>query len=131
VPAASGRGRRRGEGLQAMRDRYPWLERELPALWERWGARACGRGGRKWVAMTEQVVLTEDLTKFYGNHLALDKLNLEVRKGQVFGFLGPKRAGKNTSVTPTGQASPSMSIPGGQAELIDPRAREEAPWPAR
>jgi ABC-type hemin transport system ATPase subunit len=71
------------------------------------------------------------LTKFYGKHLALDKLNLEVHKGEVFGFLGPKGAGKNASVTPAGQASPSMSIPGGQAEPIDPRTREEARWQAR
>ncbi|NBC95375.1 MAG: ABC transporter ATP-binding protein, partial [Deinococcus-Thermus bacterium] len=34
-------------------------------------------------------MLTRDLRKAYGPHVALDGLDLEVPKGRVFGFLGP------------------------------------------
>jgi ABC-2 type transport system ATP-binding protein len=39
-----------------------------------------------------------DLTKRYGEVLALDGLNLEVKAGSVFGFLGPNGAGKTTTI---------------------------------
>ena len=48
--------------------------------------------------MTEQVVETFDLTKIYGDFTAVDGLNMEVNKGEIFGFLGPNGAGKTTSV---------------------------------
>ena len=48
--------------------------------------------------MTEKVVETFDLTKIYGDFTAVDGLNMEVNKGEIFGFLGPNGAGKTTSV---------------------------------
>jgi ABC-2 type transport system ATP-binding protein len=39
-----------------------------------------------------------DLTKRYGKFLAVDSLNLEVARGEIFGFLGPNGAGKTTTV---------------------------------
>ena len=39
-----------------------------------------------------------DLTKRYGDHLAVDGLNLTVDRGEVFGFLGPNGAGKSTTI---------------------------------
>ncbi|NBC95941.1 MAG: ATP-binding cassette domain-containing protein [Deinococcus-Thermus bacterium] len=42
---------------------------------------------------------TVGLTKRYGDHLALDGLDLKVEAGQVVGFLGPNGAGKTTALT--------------------------------
>ncbi|HET7711968.1 MAG TPA: ABC transporter ATP-binding protein [Thermoanaerobaculia bacterium] len=39
-----------------------------------------------------------DLTKLYGDFVAVDRLNLSVRPGQIFGFLGPNGAGKTTTI---------------------------------
>jgi ABC-2 type transport system ATP-binding protein len=44
------------------------------------------------------VVHTEHLTKRYGKLLAVDDLNLDVYKGEVFGFLGPNGSGKSTTI---------------------------------
>lgn len=40
----------------------------------------------------------DNLTKRYGDTLAVDTLNLRVPDGQVFGFLGPNGAGKTTTI---------------------------------
>lgn len=39
-----------------------------------------------------------DLTKRYGNHIAVDHLSFKVEKGQIYGFLGPNGAGKSTTM---------------------------------
>lgn len=41
---------------------------------------------------------TNELTKKFGDTLAVDRLTLEVEEGEVFGFLGPNGAGKTTTV---------------------------------
>lgn len=41
---------------------------------------------------------TVNLTKYYGNFLALDKLNIEVKEGEIYGFVGPNGAGKTTAM---------------------------------
>lgn len=46
----------------------------------------------------EPAILTEALTKRYGNTSALTDLNLEVQPGEIFGFLGPNGAGKTTTI---------------------------------
>jgi ABC-2 type transport system ATP-binding protein len=43
-------------------------------------------------------IRTEGLTKRYGSTLALDRLDLTVRPGEVYGFLGPNGAGKTTAI---------------------------------
>lgn len=43
-------------------------------------------------------VLVRGLTKRYGSVLALDRLELEVPAGSIFGFLGPNGAGKTTTL---------------------------------
>jgi len=40
----------------------------------------------------------KDLTKRYGNILAVDRLNLQVARGEIFGFIGPNGAGKTTTI---------------------------------
>jgi ABC-2 type transport system ATP-binding protein len=44
------------------------------------------------------VVVAEGLTKRYGERIAVDHLDLEIRRGEVFGLLGPNGAGKTTTV---------------------------------
>jgi ABC-2 type transport system ATP-binding protein len=44
------------------------------------------------------MIKTENLTKSFNGHLAVDRLSLSVEDGEVFGFLGPNGAGKTTTV---------------------------------
>jgi ABC-2 type transport system ATP-binding protein len=44
------------------------------------------------------MIRTENLSKQFGEILAVDRLSLEVNEGEVFGFLGPNGAGKTTTV---------------------------------
>jgi ABC-type multidrug transport system ATPase subunit len=44
------------------------------------------------------VIRTEGLTKRFGRLVAVDGLDLEVREGDLFGFLGPNGSGKTTTV---------------------------------
>jgi ABC-2 type transport system ATP-binding protein len=39
-----------------------------------------------------------NLTKYYGNLLAVDHINFNIDKGEIFGFLGPNGAGKTTTI---------------------------------
>ncbi len=45
------------------------------------------------------VIKTEALTKKYGKLTAVDRLNLEVEEGEIFGLLGPNGAGKTTLIS--------------------------------
>lgn len=47
---------------------------------------------------TELVVVTEELTRRFGDLVAVDGLDLEVRQGSVFGLLGRNGAGKSTTI---------------------------------
>ena len=44
------------------------------------------------------MIETRDLTKMYGDLYALDRLNLKLDKGDVYGFIGPNGAGKTTTM---------------------------------
>jgi ABC-2 type transport system ATP-binding protein len=39
-----------------------------------------------------------NLTKYYGNNLAVDNISFEVSRGEILGFLGPNGAGKTTTM---------------------------------
>ncbi len=45
-----------------------------------------------------KIIEIKDLTKKFKNLVAVDELNLNVYKGDVFGFLGPNGAGKSTTI---------------------------------
>jgi ABC-2 type transport system ATP-binding protein len=49
-------------------------------------------------AAGEQVIATRGLTKRYGGVLAVDGVDLDVRAGDRYGFLGPNGSGKTTTV---------------------------------
>lgn len=44
------------------------------------------------------IIHTEDLTKVYGKFVAVNKLNIDIKQGQIFGFLGANGAGKTTAI---------------------------------
>lgn len=46
----------------------------------------------------ENIIQTSHLTKRYGAKIAVNDLNLSIRKGEVFGLLGPNGAGKTTTI---------------------------------
>jgi len=46
----------------------------------------------------ETVLQTTELTKAYNSHKAVDSVNLTVRKGDIYGFLGQNGAGKTTTI---------------------------------
>jgi len=46
----------------------------------------------------EITVFAKDLTKVFGSFVAVDHVNFEVPKGEIFGFLGPNGAGKTTTI---------------------------------
>ncbi len=43
-------------------------------------------------------LVTEGLTRKYGNRVAVDNLSIQVEPGDVYGFLGPNGAGKTTAI---------------------------------
>lgn len=46
----------------------------------------------------QNVITVRDLTKNYNGLVAVDHINFDVAKGEVFGFLGPNGAGKTTTI---------------------------------
>src|SRR5215207_9395986 len=81
------------------------------------------------------VIETHDLSKRYGDLVAVDGLTLRVHPGEVYGFLGPNGAGKTTTlrmllglVRPTsGSASVLGERPGAPEGLARVGALIEAP----
>ncbi len=48
--------------------------------------------------MDEKIVEIIGLQKYYGKFKAIDKVDLQVFKGDIYGFLGPNGAGKSTTI---------------------------------
>lgn len=49
-------------------------------------------------SMNDSLVVTDGLTKRYGEHLAVDAVSMRVAAGEIYGFLGPNGAGKTTTL---------------------------------
>lgn len=69
-------------------------------------------------------ILAKNLTKKFGNYTAVDKINLSIKKGEIYGFLGPNGAGKTTTIrmltgtlTPTAGEISILGLPMTEYEL--------------
>jgi ABC-type multidrug transport system ATPase subunit len=74
--------------------------------------------------MNDFVVETNELTKRYGDRLAVDEVSMTVKRGEVYGFLGPNGAGKTTTlrmlvglIRPTGGSATILGQPAGRPEV--------------
>ncbi len=57
--------------------------------------------------MTENAIVAEELTYWFGDLVAVDHISFCVAKGEILGFLGPNGAGKTTAIKMlTGQLKP-------------------------
>jgi ABC-2 type transport system ATP-binding protein len=48
--------------------------------------------------MSDLAVIVEDISKTFGDFVAVDHIRFQVEKGEIFGFLGPNGAGKSTTI---------------------------------
>jgi len=48
--------------------------------------------------MSMSAIVTTNLTKRYGDLVAVDNLNISIESGEIFGILGPNGAGKTTTI---------------------------------
>lgn len=71
----------------------------------------------------EKIIEVGDLTKSYGEILAVDRISFEVNEGETFGFLGPNGAGKTTTIRMlTGLSKPTA----GTARILGYDVESEA-----
>lgn len=71
--------------------------------------------------MSEILLQTIGLTKQYGNHKAVDHVNLHIRKGAIYGFIGRNGAGKTTCLK---MISGLAKLTSGEIEMFGCRGRE-------
>ena len=45
-----------------------------------------------------ELIQVDQLTRFYGDHCAVDNVSFALRKGEILGFLGPNGAGKSSTM---------------------------------
>jgi ABC-2 type transport system ATP-binding protein len=50
------------------------------------------------MAKSSVAVTVKELTRTFGDFVAVDHIDLEIAKGEIFGFLGPNGAGKSTTI---------------------------------
>src|SRR3954468_17117504 len=75
------------------------------------------------LSQSEYVIETRDLTKRYGDVLAVNTLSLRVPRGGVFGFLGPNGSGKTTTM---GMLLGLVHPTSGEARIFGDAARHPA-----
>lgn len=71
--------------------------------------------------MSEVVLRTKNLTKQYGNQIAANNLNIEVKRGEIYGLVGKNGAGKTTLLRMISGLSNSTS---GEIELFNETSKE-------
>ncbi len=72
----------------------------------------------------QPAVRANGLVKQFGDHRAVDGIDLEVHRGEVFGVLGPNGAGKTTMLK---MLATLLPIDGGTARGLRPRRQHRAP----
>jgi len=72
--------------------------------------------------MTTHAVQATGLVKSFGSFRAVDGIDLEVRRGEIFGVLGPNGAGKTTMLS---MLATLLSIDAGQAEIFGVDVRRD------
>jgi ABC-2 type transport system ATP-binding protein len=75
--------------------------------------------------MTDSIVEITGLTFAYGDHVALNNLNLQIQTGEIFGFLGPNGSGKTTLFR---ILSTLVAVPAGKVRILgfDPSTDRDA-----
>lgn len=72
--------------------------------------------------MKDIVLQTNNLTKRYGNQLAVNNVNMTIRKGQIYGFIGQNGAGKTTLIR---MITGLIHKTNGEIELLGARTDKE------
>ena len=75
---------------------------------------AGGKGNRESRLNDSDIIRVENLTKRYGDLVAVDSVSFTVRRGEVFGILGPNGAGKTTTV----EILEGMRVPDGGTVIV-------------
>src|SRR4029450_3508831 len=86
--------------LRIRRAGGPRRPRRLPPRRCRRDRQGDRRRGRQEGSIMDPVIRTERLTKGYGSHRGIIEVDLAIQAGGAFGFLGPKGAGKTTTIRP-------------------------------
>jgi len=77
--------------------------------------------------MMEFAIETNELSKFYGDVHAVDSVNLRVKPGEIYGFLGLNGAGKTTTIRALlGMIRPSLGNVKVLDQAVGPHGR--GPW---
>ena len=75
--------------------------------------------------MADSILVAEDLHKSYGGTEAVKGIDLDIRRGEVFGLLGPNGAGKTTTISMmTGLLEPTSGRITIDGEVLTPRAKK-------
>ena len=48
--------------------------------------------------MSEFILETKKLKKYYGKSLGIEDVSIKLKKGDIYGFIGPNGAGKSTTI---------------------------------
>src|SRR4030095_13536225 len=69
-----------------------------PSLcWSCWAPSRASAGADR-PAMADNVIEARGLLKLYGSQRAVDAIDLDIHRGEIFGLLGPNGAGKTTTI---------------------------------
>jgi hypothetical protein len=97
----------------------PGMRNEMDSISVEYGADQAASG----LAKSEPVVSVRGLVKRYGSHEAVAGIDLEVRRGEIFAFLGPNGAGRprrSRSSKASGSAPRDEPGPAGAIVLHSP-----------
>jgi lipooligosaccharide transport system ATP-binding protein len=70
---------------------------------------AQGNTGARSASDAPPLIVAKNLTKRFGDFTAVDGIDVEVRRGEAFGFLGPNGAGKSSTMRMIGCVAPVTS----------------------